>query len=210
MLSFLLLSVGLFAAPCHAAPTVSPARTRFAALGLPSILNKARLQGLLQNFVDAAYGRSFRHIGDERDFDHGHLLFDAKTMAPLAILYHTQELAHAATTPDFGYVDASARNWIEWLDGRIENANRYVRAEYPHTATWDWFVAAELPQLRARRTILDKMLDPARLGAELAPNSLQWTFTRVDCGPARADEASNVIGVVLPDRTPVCLALSSS
>jgi hypothetical protein len=210
MLNFL-LAVGLLSAQCQAAPPASPAPARFAALGLPSALSKTRLQALLQGFVNAAYGRSFRHLGDERDFDHGHLLLDAKTLAPVAILYHTQELAHAATTPDYGYLDASARNWIQWLDGRgIENANRYVRAEYPHSAAWDWFVARDLPKLRARGTILDKMLDPARLGAELAPTSVQYTFTRIECGPAKEDAASNVIGVVLPDQTPVCLALGTS
>jgi hypothetical protein len=211
MLTSLLLA-GLFAVPCRAAAPASAAPSaRFAALGLPAAVSKARLEALLQSFVDAAYGRGFRHLGDERDFDHGHLLLNAKTLAPVAILYHTQELAHAAKTPDFGYLDASARNWIQWLDGRgIENADRYVRTEYPRTAAWNWFVAADLPKLRARRTITDKMLDPDRLGAELAPASLQWTFTRTDCGPARTDADSNVIGVVLPDRTPVCLSLSSS
>ena len=130
-------------------------------------------------------------------------------MEPVAILYHTQELAHMAASADFGYLDASARNWIQWLDGRgIENAVRYERARYPRSGSWDWFVARELPKLRRRHTIIDKMLDPARLGVELAP-SRQWTFTRVECGPARSG-ASNVIGIVLPDRTPVCLALSDS
>ena len=207
-----LLLGALFAAPSWAASPVLPAPpARFAALGLPSALSKARLQALLQEFVTSAYGRGFRHLGNERDFDHGHLLLDAKTKAPVAILYHTQELAHDATEPDFGYVDASARNWIQWLDGRgIENANRYERTEYPRSATWDWFVAAQLPKLRARHTILDKMLDPLLLGTELAPASLQWTFTRTDCGSAPADGDSNVIGVLLPDQTQVCLTLGSS
>jgi len=179
-------------------------------MGLPAMLGKARLQGLLQSFVDKGYGRSFRHIGDERDFDHGHLLINARTGAPIAILYHTQELAHEAAAADYGYLDASARNWIQWLDGRgIFNANRYERESYPRSATWDWFVARELPALKRRRTITDKMLDPARLGAELS-GSVQWTFTRVACGPGESDAASAVLRVVLPDRTPVCLALGSS
>ena len=209
MLSLLMMT-GLFSAGCHAAPAVSPVAPSFAALAFPGALSKARLQGLLQSFVDGGYGRSFRHLGDERDFDHGHLLIDARTREPVAILYHTQELAHKAAAADFGYLDASARNWIQWLDGRgIENARRYERASYPRSASWDWFVARELPKFRSRHTIIDKMLDPVRLGADLSP-SLQWTFTRVDCGPAQTDARSNVIGVLLPDRTPVCLALSAS
>jgi hypothetical protein len=54
------------------------------------------------------------------------------------------------------------------------------------------------------------MLDPARLGVELSGSSVQWTFTRVGCGAAETDAASNVISVVLPDRTPVCLTLGAS
>jgi hypothetical protein len=208
----LLLALSLLSADCRAAaaPVAASAAPSFAALGLPAALSKARLQGLLQSFVDVGFGRSFRHLGDERDFDHGHVLLDARTRAPIAILYHTQELAHAATAPDFGYVDAAARNWIQWLDGRgVENASLYERAEYPRTASWDWFVAAELPKLRRRRTITDRMLDPARLGTALA-GSVQWTFTRVACGALEADAASNVISIRLPDRALVCLALGAS
>jgi hypothetical protein len=210
MLTFL-LATGLLATGCLAAPVVPAPAAGFASLGLPAALSKTRLQALLQGFVDLGYGRSFRHLGDERDFDHGHLLLDARTKAPLAILYHTQELAQAAATPDYGYIDPGARNWIQWLDGRVENASAYERSSYPRSGLWDWFVARELPKLRSRHTITDKMLDPARLGAqsELAP-SLQWTFTRVDCGATAPDDASNVIRVALPDRTPVCLSLGSS
>jgi hypothetical protein len=197
-----ILAAGLFfvvGCPASAAP--------FQSLALPAQLSKARLQGLLQDFVTAGYGRSFRHLGDERDFDHGHLLLDARTKTPVAILYHTQELAHEAAD---GYVDPAARNWIQWLDGRgIENARRYERAAYPRSPAWDWFVARELPKLRGRFTITDKMLDPARLGAELS-ESRQWTFTRVECGAAEGDPASNVIRVSLPNRSSVCLALGSS
>lgn len=212
-----LLTAGLFfaaggarAAAAGLPPPAPAPGARFAALGLPAVLSKARLQGLLQSFVTEGYGRSFRHLGDERDFDHGHLLLDARTRAPIAILYHTQELAHEATAPGYGYLDPAARNWIQWLDGRgIVNARRYERARYPRTAAWDWFVARELPRLRRRRTITDKMLDPALLGADLA-ESRQWTFTRIACGPAEDDGASSAVRVLLPDRTPVCLSLAGS
>lgn len=202
MLTALLLT-GLLTIPSHAA--APGAAAGFAALGYPAALTKPRLQSLLQTFVDAGYGRTFRRVGDERDFDHGHLLMDAASGAPVAILYHTQELAHETAS---GYLDPAGRNWIQWLDGRgIENARRYERASYPRSGIWDWFVARELPRLRARHTITDKMLDPALLGRELA-GSRQWTFTRTDCG-ADADASSTVIRVSLPDRTPVCLALGA-
>lgn len=208
----LLLLTGWLTTGCRAAiaPVAVPSPASFAALGLPPALSKARVQGLLQNFVAAAYGRSFRRLGDESDFDHGHLLLDARTGRPAAVLYHTQELAGLAASPDRGYLDPEGRNWIQWLDGRgIENARRYERARYPRSGSWDWFVAYQLPKLRLRHTITDRMLDPALLGAELKPGP-QWTFTRVPCASSGADASSNVITVDLPDRTPVCLALGSS
>jgi hypothetical protein len=204
----LLFSALLLAAAAHAAPS-APAGASFASLGMPETLTKPRLQALLQSFVDSGYGHCFRHLGDERDFDHGHVLIDARTHEPIAILYHTQELAAEASAPDYGYIDPEGRNWIQWLDKRgIQNARDYERASYPRSGTWDWFVARELPKLRRRRTITDKMLDPVRLGAELAP-SLQWTFTRTACASGETDDASRVMRVTLPDRTPVCLALSA-
>ena len=73
-----------------------------------------------------------------------------------------------------------------WVDrGNIEDAARYERKEYPHTAYWDWFQYRELAALRRRHTILDKMLDPALLGAEVS-QSRQWVFTRVSCPQARS------------------------
>jgi hypothetical protein len=189
MMSSLLL-LGLLTVECRASPAALP-------------LSASRLQNLLQTFVTGAQGRSFRVLGDENDFDHGHVLLDAGTGAPIAILYHTQELAADSAA---GYLDAAGRNWIQWLDGRgIENARRYERSEYPRTAAWDWFVAQELPRLRGRHTITDKMLDPALLGSEIS-GSVQWTFTRVACGAAAPER----IDVVLPDRTTVCLSLGSS
>ena len=189
MLSSFLLT-GLLTVGCQASSVTLP-------------LSASRLQNLLQTFAADGQGRSFRVLGDENDFDHGHVLLDARTGAPIAILYHTQELAAESAT---GYLDAAGRNWIQWLDGRgIENARRYERTTYPRTAAWEWFVSQELPKLRRQHTITDKMLDPALIGSELT-GSVQWTFTRIACAAAAPER----IGSVLPDRTTVCLFLDAS
>jgi hypothetical protein len=178
-----------------------------AALAARAALSQAQFQGLLQNFVDQAYLKGFRHLGDERDFDHGHLLFDDQSRL-VAILYHTQELAGDHAGDDFGYIDPEARNWIQWIsDGRVENAARYLRKEYPSTATWDYFRVLELPALKARHTVLPKMLDP-KLGVN-AEKTRQWVFTKVSCAGAPASEAGG-LRVVLPTKEEVCLSLSAS
>ena len=170
------------------------------ALGLPSALTVPTLQSLLQDFVNAEYGRAFLRLGEEADFDHGHLLLDPAGH-PIAILYHTQELARAAAGS--APLDPLARNWIEWIDTRkIEDARRYERKTYPATATWDWFRMQRLPLLQARHTILDKMLDPNLLGSTVA-DSRQWVFTRRPCSGSPTQ-----LRVSLPTKEEVCLALS--
>lgn len=152
----------------------------------------ARLAGLLQTFVSDGWGTRFSDLGVESDFDHGHLLLDARTGAMVAILYHTRELAVPAP---------AQRSWIQWLDGRgVEDAARYERASYPRSASWDWFVARDLPRLRSRHTIVERMLDPAKLGVELAPGP-QWSFTRGSC----SDAGPGGLVIALPDRSSVCL-----
>lgn len=166
---------------------------------------QARLQGLLQRVVDKLYLKAFRHLGDERDFDHGHILFD-KAKRPVAILYHTQETAYSnPTDSSFGYIDPKARNWIQWI-GRdeIENADRYQRKEFPRSASWEWFQARRLPNLIKHHTIIDKMLDPNLVDMDDAASSLQWVFTRVPCGKSKP------FSVVLPTGEKVCLSLSLS
>lgn len=169
----------------------------------PSALTSERFRGLLQSFVDQGYGRVFRHLGDERDFDHGHvLLLDGR---PVAILYHTQETGDAPSSPDFAYLDAEHRNWLQWLGGGpAVDARRFARARYPETASWEWFVRRQLPELQKRHTITDRMLDPGLLGGREL-ESEQWVFTRVDC---RA--AADAISVSVPGAGRVCLALSRS
>ncbi len=182
----------------------------FADLGLPAALTRGDLESLLQRFVDRTYLKAFRHLGDERDFDHGHLLIDSAGK-PFAILYHTQELAGGRPRgSDFGYVDTGARNWLQWLDdGRVENAAPYKRRDYPRTAAWDWFREAQLPGLEAHFTILDKMLDPARLPVDVA-RTRQWVFTRVACPDASRPPGPSALRILLPTREPVCLSLSAS
>lgn len=176
-------------------------------------LSRAAFQGLLQSFVSQEYLKGFRHLGDERDFDHGHLLFDDHDKL-VAILYHTQELAGDAHKGDgFGYIDPGARNWIQWVnDGRVENAARYQRRAYPSTATWDYFRVLELPALESHHTVLPKMLDP-KLGIDPAKTA-QWVFTRVNCTAAAAPAASassmGEMRVVLPNKEEVCLSLSAT
>ncbi|MBI5242000.1 MAG: hypothetical protein HY926_16120 [Elusimicrobia bacterium] len=168
-------------------------------------LNALQFQTLLQRFVKEQHLKSFRDLGVEEDFDHAHLLFDSREPErPVAILYHTQELGgHPG-------MDPKARNWLQWVGrGTVEDASLYERKVYPRSAAWEWFLQRELKLLRQRHTILDKMLDPARLGIE-SPRSLQWVFSRADCGGAPpADDASR-IRVTLPAGPVVCLDLSQT
>ncbi len=173
-------------------------------------LEPSRFEGLLQGAVDRLYLKAFRHIGDERDFDHGHVLF-APDGAPVAILYHTQELSRGEPEGSpFAPIDPAGRNWLQWLDGgAIENAAPYERRDYPATAAWELFRAERLPELKRHGTVLDSMLDPARVKVDPALTK-QLTFTRVACGsPAPASGAGEPIGVRLPTGERVCLALGS-
>ena len=174
------------------------------ASGAPAV-GRLKLQSLLQRFVDQTYKKGFRRLGVEDDFDHGHFLSDAGGK-PVAILYHTQELESAPS------LDPKARNWLQWLDGRVEDASRLKRALYPRGGQWDLFRETELPELEARHTVLDKMLDPAKVAVDPARTE-QWTFTRVDCaagaGASAGSDSDSDEGlrVKLPGET-VCLALS--
>lgn len=158
----------------------------------------AEFQDLLQRFVDQQYHKGFEALGEESDFDHGHLLFGpASPRRPLAILYHTRELSS---------LEHKDRNWLQWTDsGRVVDAARYERASYPPGAAWDWFREMELPILRRHHTILDKMLDPVPFGGRLAA-SRQWVFTRVAC--SRASDQPRRVEIALPGGPPVCLALA--
>lgn len=184
--------------------SASPSQAARLPVRLPDGLDRGALERLLQRFVDTAYGKAFRHLGDERDFDHGHFLFDGQGR-PKAVLYHTQELAmYEPADGPFGWLDPDGRNWLQWLDdGRVENASAHVRASYPSGAEWDWFRYKDLPQLLRHRTILSKMLDSERLGLDLT-RAEQWVFTRSEsCG-------AQGLSVVLPTGERVCLSLSGT
>src|SRR5581483_393399 len=118
LLALAVLSVGCRAAPLPALPA-------------------AQFQAVLQRFVSFGYGKAFQRLGEERDFDHGHVLLSPETGRPVAVLFHTRELDPAPPRE---------RNWLEWIDGgMIEDARRYERKEYPRSAAWDWFRELELP-----------------------------------------------------------------
>ncbi len=171
-------------------------------------IGKDEFQSLLQGFVEQTYQKGFRHLGDERDFDHGHILSGADGN-PVAVMWHTQELAlYEPAGGEYGYLNPQGRNWIQWIsDGHVENADRYERKSYPVGAAWDWFRVSELPALRKNHTILDKMLDPELLSVDPA-KTVQYVFTRVDCGAASGAPDSSGMRVMLPTREPVCLSLT--
>lgn len=178
-----------------------------APLVLPASLPAAGLEMMLQSFVDQVYLTGFRHLGDERDFDHGHILADSSSR-PLAILYHTQELALGEPPGSpYSYLDPKRRNWIQWLDGgRVEDAALYRRTSYPKSPSWDLFRRRDLPGLDANGTILDRMLDPELLAIDVTKTT-QWVFTRIPCGPPGSADS---IRVSIRGQETVCLALSSS
>jgi hypothetical protein len=194
------------AAGAAAARAALPARKLpvIGALPLPRAVGRERLQALLQSFVDKAYGKAFRHLGEERDFDHGHFLFASQDpdAAPVAILYHTQELAYYAKPGSgYGWLDPEGRNWVQWLsDGRVENAKDLARADQPSGLP----VSPE--ELKSHHTILAEMLQPARFGAAAglrALRSRQVVFTKTACSAAAGQ-----LTIRLPDASRVCLALS--
>lgn len=169
----------------------------FDAAGAP--LTAWQLNVLLQQFADQVYGKGFRELGEERDCDHGHLLYSTDAARPFAVLYHTQEVP----APGPNTRRMPARNWLQWVGtGRVEDARRYLRTSYPATAYWDWFQTSELPRLKPRGTVVHQMLDPMLMGTQVA-ESRQWVFTRVACdGPP---PTSRTLQILLPDRRHICL-----
>lgn len=197
----------LLCAAALSAHAAFPHRARSQPRVPPPPLPASELETMLQLFVDQVYRKGFRHLGDERDFDHGHVLYDLSAR-PIAILYHTQELALGEPPGSpYAYLDAKRRNWIQWLEGgRVEDAAPYRRTKYPRTPAWDLFRRVELPGLDANNTILDRMLDPELLPLDVT-KTVQTVFTRIPCAAA---PAGGSIRVSLHGEETVCLALSPS
>ncbi len=183
--------------PLAAALFVFPLRLRsLPTLAQAQVPGAGELGSLLQEFVDRGFGRSFRELGVERDFDHGHLLFAEGEERPFAVLYHTQELGAVPGA------DPAARNWLQMIGSRrVEDARRFLRASYPRDAYWEWFRARELPRYREKGTIVWEMLDPGLLGARVA-SARQWEFSRTSC------RSSRDLAIRVPGRGPVCLKSS--
>lgn len=172
--------------------------------------SRQRLAALLQRFVDEAYGKGFRHLGDAEDSDHGHVLYFAAhggRPVPAAVLYHTQEGAAKAHDSDPGgkydYLDAQARNWIQWLDSRrpVENAARYARRSYPDTARWNAYKES-IRGYQEARSVISIMLDPALIGGVVV-RDVQWTFERADCAAGTA----GITEIRLPRDGTVCVRI---
>lgn len=174
----------------------------------PSEFSDARIERLLSLVTKAIQNTGYRHLGVEEDFFHGHVLFEERgfgedrALVPRAILYHTQESAHAAhwgegVDKKYDYVDVTTRNWIQWFsddpttDGTvIENARDYLDSTKKDPTPL--FLVAP-PQHGEKYTIHSKNLDPERLGFTLY-GEFQFDFRREDCAAVSAEEHQARIG----------------
>jgi len=183
--------------------------TSFEDQGFPKEFSKDRLQRLLQRVVDTVYMKGFRYLGEQADFNHGHILFVSGN--PVAILYHTQENAYYdhrnKPGSKYDYLNKSTRNWIQWLGNPdlVENANKYERTAYPDTLVWERFIRYSVPVFRDHYTITPPMLNPEFLGGEVT-FELQWRFTKTTPNATRPSD-SNVVNVILPTGEIVFLIL---
>ncbi len=157
---------------------------------VPSQISPFRIEKLLNEFARHTYGKAFRFIGVEDDFDHGHILFEKKAdgFYPRAILYHTQEFAYSAhwrknVDSKYDYINVTTRNWIQWLsdneaiDGKqIFNAKEYLD---PTKKDPSQFENLE-PQEKFHYTLNFPDLDPNKLGFKTVAD-LQFEFRR--CKP---------------------------
>lgn len=194
---------------------------------LPSFLSVSRVEKLLNRFTQEVYGKGFRYLGVDQDFFHGHLLLerrqegDKRVSYAHAILYHTQEEAHAAhwrgdVDPKYDYLNVTTRNWIQWLDESeerdgivIENARVYLDEK---TKEPKQFFEEVPPQETLFYTIHSKNLDEQKLGFTVYAD-LQFTFNEESCEGIQ----DNVYGykqgpirVVLPPSQTVCLNLQTN
>lgn len=132
-----------------------------------SLLNK-----LVQEFVNIQYKKSFLYLGDENDFDHGHVLYTREPslnspdrLRAFAILFHTQEHAftYSLSHPKgkYSYIDKFGRNWVQFFDestqklGPLLNAYTLVKNMLPNNERNQ----SSLENLRTHYTIRSEMLD---------------------------------------------------
>jgi hypothetical protein len=195
---------------------------------MPSELTEARLERLLGEVVDRIHGVGFRYLGVSADFDHGHLLFEAvgtgeaRALYPRAILYHTQEHAHAAHWKEdgekkFDYLDVTTRNWIQWLsddpkeDGRdLRNARVYLDATQKDPT--QFFDETLAPKKEWHYTIHSRNLDAKKIGFELA-GELQFEFYEASCTEhlqIEYDQSRGPIRVNVPGQKELCLRLTTN
>jgi hypothetical protein len=135
---------------------------------------KDEFQALLQDFVTDQYQKSFRHLGDIKDFHHGHIFYQydgtspgsrlaPESVFPFAILYHTQEAANYYSQKDPGgkydYIDKAKRNWIQFFDPVTKKTQKIVLANAYAYSPSD--LEAHKP-ISQNYTIHPDMLDPKK------------------------------------------------
>lgn len=190
---------------------------------LPSSIGLERIEKLLNKFVAQTYQKAFRYIGASEDFFHGHLLIEEvgaeHTLYPRAILYHTQEEAHAAhwngnVAAKFDYLDVTTRNWIQWIsddgniDGKaIENARVYLNHAKKDPKQ---FETNSAPQKELFYTIHSADLDPVKLGFRVY-GDLQFEFNAADCNAGPENEYDLARGPirVMVNGSEICMRVST-
>lgn len=189
-----------------------PPSRAYSELGFAGI-DKKSLAGLLQDFVSARHGKSYRRLGDYKDFFHGHLLYAQNDATPIAILYHTQEAAAAEheTNPGgpYDYIDAQGRNWLQTLrTGELVNAVKRVRRTYPDAPDWAAFRKNCVPRYLKAWSVDALMLDLAESPG--LSGVIQFNFLAIDCAAAPTDEALNGVRLELPGGGRACLLLGTN
>lgn len=184
----------------------------FASLGFPPELSRELLRRTLQAFYDQQHGRSFRHLGDTRDFNHAHFVRDASGLR--ALLLHTQERAgEALPGSEYAALDMDARNWLVRLDApeRFSNALSLRHARKPRDWPARWERNVPWWEYEEKKTVTVMMLDPEKTGIEAVPyldseKGEQINFDRAECPNTTEDalERSNVLPIEA-DGGRVCL-----
>ncbi|OYZ18966.1 MAG: hypothetical protein B7Y39_12690 [Bdellovibrio sp. 28-41-41] len=170
-------------------------------LNLPKELTREFLTINIQYYYNQYNGVTFRHLGDWRDFDHGHLLKDP-TNRLRGVLFHTQERGNLfALDSRFHFINKELRNWLLFIDRPLmfENAIKYKydfkpsfwNAEYEKNVTWKQYEDAG--------TVVELMLDPNKTGFNIQPfmskeKTEQFYFKKAIC-PTSVHPKSNIIKI---------------